>query len=63
MQHTSAEKRGIEMNRNPSANTAQKYRFSVTTAAPNIREMMINFERANVWQGLTRKTKKAGWRD
>jgi len=43
------------MNRNKSTSLAQKYRFSVTSAALKITEMMINFEKSECLERTDKK--------
>lgn len=50
--------REIETNRKRSASSAQKYRFSVTSAAPKITEMMINFEKSECLERTDKKNEK-----
>lgn len=52
------ENRELKMNRKRSASSAQKYRFSITSLAPKITEMMINSEKNECLERTDKKNEK-----
>lgn len=53
-----SENREFKMNRKRSMSSTQKYRFSITSLAPKITEMMINSEKNECLERTDKKNEK-----